>query len=380
MGSGRPDLVSDRPDLAGDRTDSACDGRDRSEAGAAEVDALDGVSLEWTVPPTPPPCGGGGAFPPDSSSVDGSSVEAVSATATATAATAATATAATRERPKRRPEWLRVQLPQTAQFAKTRGIVNRNELHTVCESANCPNIGECWSAGTATFMILGNVCTRSCGFCAVYTGRPPEYDEAEPERVAEAIASMKLVHVVITSVDRDERDDGGSVIWAETVRAVRRRSPELRIEVLIPDFKGSEANLDRVLEAQPDILAHNCETVPRLHKKVRPQAQYERSLWVLEHAKSRGAITKSSLMVGLGETDEEIVEVLRDLRAIDCDIVTLGQYLQPTKSHLPVERFVHPRDFDRLGELAREMGFKHVESGPLVRSSYHAERASGVFS
>ena len=279
----------------------------------------------------------------------------------------------------RRPDWLRVQLPQTAQFARTRGIVNRNQLHTVCESANCPNIGECWSAGTATFMILGNVCTRSCGFCAVLTGRPPTYDEDEPVRVAEAIASMTLVHVVLTSVDRDELEDGGSRIWAQTIREVRARAPELRIEVLIPDFKGDVASLDRVLAAGPDILAHNVETVPRLQKSVRPQARYERSLAVLEHAKSRGFLTKSSLMLGLGETEAEVEEVLRDLRVVGCDILTLGQYLQPTKAHLPVERFAHPDEFLRLAESAREFGFAHVESGPLVRSSYHAERASGLF-
>ena len=289
--------------------------------------------------------------------------------------------AVTEDRPRlRRPEWLRVQLPQTAEFARTRGIVNRNRLHTVCESANCPNMGECWSAGTATVMILGNVCTRSCGFCAVLTGRPPEYDEDEPVRVAEALATMDhLVHVVLTSVDRDEREDGGSAIWAETIRQVRARRPKLRIEVLIPDFKGEAAHLARDLEAKPDILAHNVETVPRLHKTVRPQAKYERSLWVLEHAKARGFLTKSSIMLGLGETSDEVVSVLRDLRAIGCDILTLGQYLQPTRNHLPVDRFVHPDEFARLGDVARELGFGHVESGPLVRSSYHAERASGLF-
>lgn len=278
--------------------------------------------------------------------------------------------------PLRRPHWLKVSLPQAGQFSRTRGIVNRNDLHTVCESAHCPNIGECWTAGTATVMILGNICTRSCGFCAVRTGRPGAVDTGEPERVAEAIASMDLVHVVITSVDRDELGDGGASVWAETIRATRRRAPKTRIEVLIPDFKGARANLETVLEARPDILAHNCETVPRLHKKVRPQAAYDRSLGVLEHAGSLGFSTKSSLMLGLGETEEEVVEVLQDLRRVGCDILTLGQYLQPTRGHLPVERFVTPLEFDRLGSLANDLGFAHVESGPLVRSSYHAERAS----
>jgi len=280
---------------------------------------------------------------------------------------------------KRRPPWLRVSLPQTAEFARTRGIVNGNRLHTVCESAHCPNIGECWSAGTATVMILGDVCTRSCGFCAVKTGRPYEYDLEEPDRAGRAIAAMDLKHVVITSVDRDELDDGGSQVWHDTILAVRRFAPETKVEVLIPDFKGREDNLDRVLAAKPDILAHNCETVSRLHKRVRPQATYARSLWVLEHAKTHGSITKSSLMLGLGETEQEIEETLVDLRDIQCDILTLGQYLQPTKSkHLPVERFAHPDEFARLKVFALELGFAHVESGPLVRSSYHAERASGL--
>lgn len=277
----------------------------------------------------------------------------------------------------RRPEWLRVRLPQGAEFARIRGIVTGNRLHTVCESANCPNVGECWSAGTATFMILGNICTRSCGFCSVATARPRGLDLEEPERVAAAIAGMKLVHAVITSVNRDELPDGGAAIWAATIRAVRRASPQTRIEVLIPDFEGDAAALDAVLEARPDILGHNVETVPRLYRKVRPQAKYERSLWVLAHAKERGFVTKSSVMLGLGETDEEVRAVLADLRGIDCDLMTLGQYLQPTRRHLPVERFAHPDEFKRLGEHGRALGFVHVESGPLVRSSYHAERAGG---
>ncbi len=275
----------------------------------------------------------------------------------------------------RRPEWLRVRLPQGDAFAETRGIVARHRLHTVCESASCPNLGECWSAGTATFMILGNVCTRSCGFCAVLTGRPPELDLDEPRRVAAAIAKMGLVHAVLTSVDRDELPDAGAAVWAETIRAVRRAAPSTRIEVLIPDFQGEAASLDVVLDAGPDILAHNLETVARLHRAVRPQARYERSLWVLAHAKRRGFVTKSSLMLGLGEEESEILEVMADLRNIECDLITFGQYLQPTREHLPVRRFWTPDEFERLRGHAERLGFLHVESGPLVRSSYHAERA-----
>ncbi|MEZ4654453.1 MAG: lipoyl synthase [Candidatus Eisenbacteria bacterium] len=281
--------------------------------------------------------------------------------------------------PGRRPPWLRVRLPQSAEFARTRGIVSRNRLHTVCESAACPNIGECWSAGTATFMILGNVCTRSCGFCNVITGKPPEYDADEPDRVADAIASMNLVHVVITSVDRDELPDGGAEIWARTIEAVRRKTPGTRIEVLIGDFKGDPESLARVLDARPDVLAHNCETVPRLQQTVRPQARYERSLQVLARAHEAGFVTKSSLMLGLGETNDEVREVMRDLRQAGVDILTLGQYLQPTRRHLPVERYVTPEEFAELAEEARGLAFAHVESGPLVRSSYHAERAEGAF-
>jgi lipoic acid synthetase len=277
--------------------------------------------------------------------------------------------------PGRRPQWLRVRLPQGGAFAETRGIVSRHRLHTVCESANCPNVGECWSAGTATFMILGNVCTRSCGFCAVLTGRPGAVDPEEPLRVAEAIARMGLVHAVITSVDRDELPDGGAEIWAETIRAIRRLSPTTKIEVLIPDFQGEAADLDTVLAARPDILAHNVETVPRLQRTVRPQARYDRSLWVLRHAKGRDFVTKSGLMLGLGETEDEVTAVMGDLRGAGCDLVTFGQYLQPTRNHLPVDRYWHPDEFARLKSIADELGFLHVESGPLVRSSYHAERA-----
>jgi lipoyl synthase len=270
-----------------------------------------------------------------------------------------------------------VRLPQGGAFAVTRGIVKRHRLHTVCESANCPNVGECWSAGTATFMILGNVCTRSCRFCAVATGRPGTVDPGEAERVAEAVAQMRLVHAVITSVDRDELPDGGASIWAATIEAIRRLAPKTRIEVLIPDFRGDTATLDLVLAARPDILGHNVETVPRLYRAVRPQAKYPWSLEVLRHAKGRGFVTKSSLMLGLGETLEEVEEVLRDLRGVGCDILTLGQYLQPTRENASVVRYVPPEEFDRLGEYGRSLGFLHVESGPLVRSSYHAERAGG---
>ena len=277
--------------------------------------------------------------------------------------------------PGRRPEWLRVRLPQDGEFAETRGIVSRHRLHTVCESANCPNVGECWSARTATFMILGNICTRSCGFCAVITGRPGVVDQEEPQRVAGAIARMGLVHAVITSVDRDELPDGGAEIWAETIRAMHRLSPTTKVEVLIPDFQGKAADLDTVLAARPDILAHNVETVPRLQRHVRPQAKYDRSLCVLRHAKDRGFVTKSGLMLGLGETEDEVTAVMRDLRGVGCDLVTLGQYLQPTRNHLPVHRYWHPDEFARLKSIADELGFLHVESGPLVRSSYHAERA-----
>jgi lipoyl synthase len=276
---------------------------------------------------------------------------------------------------RRRPEWLKVALPSHGGFQSTRNIVSGNRLHTVCESARCPNIGECWGAGTATFMILGDICTRGCRFCAVKTGRPTELDRDEPERVASAIASMPIRHAVITSVNRDELDDGGATVFAATIRAIRRRSPGVSVEVLIPDFMGSRAALDIVVDAAPDVLNHNVETVPRLYRRVRPQARYERSLWVLARSKSRGMKTKSSLMVGLGEAEEEIVSVLGDLHSIGCDIATIGQYLQPTAKHLPVDRWVPLDEFARYRAAALRLGFLHVESGPLVRSSYHAERA-----
>jgi len=269
-----------------------------------------------------------------------------------------------------------MRIPGGETYAAVRKRVDSHKLHTVCESAKCPNLGECWARGTATFMILGDVCTRSCGFCAVQTGRPNELDLAEPERVALAVKQMGLNYAVITSVARDELVDGGASVWAETIRAVRRENPHCRIETLIPDFKGHEASLETVLAARPDILNHNMETVRRLHARVRPQAKYERSLEVLKFAKARGFFTKSSLMLGLGEHAEELEEVLRDLRRVDLDILTMGQYLQPTPAHLPVARYLPPAEFAEWKARALEMGFRAVESGPLVRSSYHADEQS----
>ena len=273
-----------------------------------------------------------------------------------------------------RPEWLRVRVPGGQNYVRLKNLINEYKLHTVCEEARCPNMAECWNAGTATFMILGDVCTRSCGFCAVKTGKPIGLDLEEPRRVAEAIRIMGVKHAVITSVNRDELQDGGAAIFAETIRRVRVVNPGVNVEVLIPDFRGVEWALNLVIEAGPDILNHNTETVPRLYRLVRPQARYHRSLELLERAKLAGMVTKSGLMLGIGETLEEVVRVMDDLSKVDCDILTLGQYLQPTKSHLPVDRFIHPDEFRMLKVKGIEMGFKHVESGPLVRSSYHAEK------
>jgi len=280
------------------------------------------------------------------------------------------------ERPPRarRPEWLRAKVPGGEEYARLKGIIDRHRLHTVCEEARCPNMGECWNNGTATFMILGDVCTRSCGFCAVKTGKPVELDREEPARVAEAVSLLGVRHAVITSVNRDELIDGGAEIFAETVRQVRAKNPATTIEVLIPDFKGEEEPLDILLDAMPDILNHNTETVPRLYSLVRPQAKYERSLGLLARAKRRGFVTKTGLMLGIGERIEEVLEVMKDLVGVRCDLLTLGQYLQPTSAHLPVERYVAPGEFLRLKEEGLSMGFAHVESGPLVRSSYHAEQ------
>lgn len=274
----------------------------------------------------------------------------------------------------KKPSWLRVKLPTGPEYLKVRKLVEEHKLHTICESGNCPNMGECWGAGTATFMILGNVCTRSCQFCAVATGRPKAVDWDEPERVAESVFLMGVKHCVITSVDRDDLKDGGSLIWVETIKAIRKKSPGTTLETLIPDFQGIWENLQRIIDIAPEIVSHNLETVRSMTKKVRVQAKYDRSLECLARLKQGGMRTKSGVMLGVGETDAEIIETLEDLRKADVDILTLGQYLQPTPKHLPVQRFVTPEDFARYKEIALEKGFKYVESGPLVRSSYHAEK------
>lgn len=274
----------------------------------------------------------------------------------------------------RRPEWLKVRAPGGENYAGIKQMMRSKSLHTVCEEARCPNITECWNAGTATFMILGDTCTRSCGFCAVKTGRPLEIDVDEPRKVAESVYEMKLKHAVITSVNRDERPDGGSIIWAETITEVRRLNPQTTIEVLIPDFKGKMEPLQRIIDVKPDILNHNTETVPRLYRRVRPQGKYVWSLALLKEAKAQNMRTKTGVMLGLGETKDEVLEVMKDLNGVGVNVLTLGQYLQPTKNHLPVDRFVHPTEFDEYRRIGLEMGFDVVESGPLVRSSYHAER------
>lgn len=279
----------------------------------------------------------------------------------------------TLEKP-RKPDWLRVKLPTGAEYVKVRNIVDKHKLHTICQSGNCPNMGECWGAGTATFMILGNVCTRSCGFCSVFTGKPLPADWDEPVRVANSVKLMGVKHCVITSVDRDDLKDGGSIIWAETIKAIRAASPETKFETLIPDFMGKWENLQRIIDVKPDIVSHNIETVRRLTSQVRIQAKYERSLEVLKRVKEAGIRTKSGIMVGLGETEEEVMQAMDDLRGVNCDVVTIGQYLQPTPKNLPVKEFVHPDQFARYREAAVAKGFLYVESGPLVRSSYHAEK------
>jgi lipoic acid synthetase len=273
----------------------------------------------------------------------------------------------------RRPEWLKVRLGSGQNFSDVRNLIGNNKLHTVCESARCPNIGECWSRKTATFMILGKVCTRSCTFCNIETGKPPFHDLAEPRRVDDAVKKLNLRHAVVTSVARDDLKDGGSKIFAETIRKIKEQQPGCTIEVLIPDFKGDLKLLDIVLDEGPDILNHNMETVERLQRPLRIQAKYDRSLSVLKHAKSRGFITKSGIMVGVGETYKEIYQTLADLRKIDCNILTIGQYLPPTRQHYPMERFYHPDEFAEIKNRALAMGFTHVESGPMVRSSYHAD-------
>ena len=277
--------------------------------------------------------------------------------------------------PKRKPKWLRVKLPTGDNFKQVRSLVDEYKLHTICESGHCPNMGECWGAGTATFMILGNTCTRSCGFCNVATGRPLPVDWDEPDRVGRSIKLMKVKHAVITSVDRDDLPDGGSIIWAETINAIRRISSGTTMETLIPDFRGLEDQLDRVLEAAPEVISHNMETVRRLTRQVRIQAQYDRSLGVLKYLKENGAHrTKSGIMLGLGEEIDEVRYSLNELREAHVDVVTLGQYLQPTSKHLPVDSFIEPDIFEKLREEALSLGFIYVESGPLVRSSYHAEK------
>jgi len=274
----------------------------------------------------------------------------------------------------KRPEWLKVRAPSGEVFATIKGMMREKSLHTVCEEAHCPNIHECWNSGTATFMILGDVCVRNCKFCAVKTGKGLPPDPSEPTMVAESIADMKLKHAVITSVTRDDLPDGGSSHWAETIRKIREYNPTTTIEVLIPDFKGDLDALHRVFCEKPDILNHNIETVPRLYANVRPQADYKTSLFVLESAKEFGLKTKTGIMVGLGESLEEIIQVMEDLRRIDVKIMTIGQYLQPSKEHLPVVKFVSPEEFRSYKRIGLEMGFEYVESAPLVRSSYHAER------
>jgi lipoic acid synthetase len=277
--------------------------------------------------------------------------------------------------PVRKPNWLRVKLPTGTNYRAVRNVVDQYKLHTICESGRCPNMGECWGEGTATFMILGNICTRSCGFCNVATGRPLPVDWDEPDRVARSIQRMKIKHAVLTSVDRDDLADGGSIIWAETVAAVRRLSPGTTMETLIPDFRGITDQIDRIVEASPEVVSHNMETVRRLTRQVRIQAQYDRSLEVLRYLKANGVNrTKTGIMLGLGETEDELYQALDDVRSVGVDVVTLGQYLQPSARHLPVQRFVEPEEFERLGAYARTLGFRHVESSPLVRSSYHAER------
>jgi lipoic acid synthetase len=280
-----------------------------------------------------------------------------------------------------KPEWLKVRAPGSPSYLRLKGLMRELNLHTVCEEARCPNIGECWTHGTATFMILGDVCTRACGYCAVGHGRPDALDEAEPARVAEAVHKLELAHVVVTSVDRDDVKDGGAQIFAETIREIRKRVPSISIEVLIPDFQGNEAALYTVLDAGPDILNHNTETVPRLYRLARSGGRYSRTLELLDRSRTYAPsiATKSGLMLGLGEEWNEVVETLGDLRRAGCAILTLGQYLRPSPAHLPMTRYYHPDEFRQLKEIALEMGFVHVESGPLVRSSYHAHEQAEAF-
>jgi len=275
----------------------------------------------------------------------------------------------------KKPEWLRVKLPVGKKYTELRGIVEKYKLNTICTSGSCPNMGECWGEGTATFMILGNICTRSCGFCGVKTGKPESVEWDEPEKIARSINLMNIKHAVITSVDRDDLKDGGSIIWAETIEAIRRANPNTTLETLIPDFRGIKRNIDRLIEVAPEIISHNIETVRRLTREVRIQAKYDRSLEVLKYIKESGQRrTKSGIMLGLGETENEVIESLQDLKNADVDIVTIGQYLQPSKKHLPVHDFIKPEQFNKYKKIGLELGFKYVESGALVRSSYRAHK------
>ena len=275
----------------------------------------------------------------------------------------------------KKPKWLRVKLPTGKKYTNLRKLVDRYDLHTICTSGSCPNMGECWSEGTATFMILGNICTRSCGFCGVKTGRPETLDWDEPEKVARSIKLMDIKHAVLTSVDRDDLKDMGSIMWAETVKAVRRMNKNTTLETLIPDFQGIEKHLDRIIAVKPEVVSHNMETVRRLTREVRIQAKYDRSLAVLKYLKDQGiSRTKSGIMLGLGEKEEEVIQTLKDLRAVNLDIVTIGQYLQPSKQHLPVKQFITPDQFKKYEEIGLDLGFRHVESSALVRSSYKAQK------
>lgn len=276
---------------------------------------------------------------------------------------------------KGKPKWLRVKLPTGEKYRNLRKLVDKYDLHTICTSGSCPNMGECWGEGTATFMILGNICTRSCGFCGVKTGRPETVEWDEPEKVARSIKIMGIKHAVITSVDRDDLKDMGSIIWYETIKAIRRMNPSTTLETLIPDFQGIERHIDRIIEANPEVVSHNMETVRRLTREVRIQAKYDRSLGVLEYLKKQGINrTKSGIMLGLGEKEEEVIQTLKDLRSVNCDVVTIGQYLQPSKTHLPVKEFITPDQFKKYEEIGLALGFRHVESSALVRSSYKAQK------
>ena len=274
----------------------------------------------------------------------------------------------------KKPNWLRVKLPIGETYKHVRNLVDTHKLHTICESGNCPNMGECWGEGTATFMILGNICTRSCGFCAVATGRPLPIDWDEPQRVAEAIYLMKVKHAVVTSVDRDDQKDGGSIIWANTIKAIKTLNPHTTLETLIPDFKAEAHNIQRIIEVSPEVVSHNIETVERLTKMVRIQAKYWRSMQTLRILKLGGMRTKSGIMLGLGEARNEVIQTMRDLKENNVDVITIGQYLQPDKYHLPINRYIHPDEFAEYREIGYQIGFDYVESGPLVRSSYHSDK------